>query len=62
VDLKPVVTCPALQTPYIYTTSYYWAWVPTGPKSPISPMVRSMLFKKSLTDIVQISILIQIKK
>ncbi len=23
VDLKPVVTCPALQTPYIYTTSYY---------------------------------------
>ncbi len=43
-DLKPVVTCPTLQSTYIYTTSYYWARVPTVPKS---PMVRSTCSSKN---------------
>ncbi len=51
---------PTLQTSYIYTNSYYWSWVPTVPKS--LTVSSTCLFQKSLTNIIQISILIQIKK
>jgi hypothetical protein len=51
--------CPALQTPYIYTTSYYWDRFPTVTSS---AYVRTLALQKSLTNILQISILIQNKK
>jgi hypothetical protein len=63
VDSQDRCPCPALQTPYIYGTSYYYDW-DRVPAVPSSSYVRTLSLQKLLTNILQISIpvVIQMKK